>query len=99
LDDPSKLVRLYALVGKLRLFASANVVSQAEEVMQRIVETYNLPNRDFHKPEDRRRQDADLLHAVKTCAFRIFPTKVAAPLHWGRTAGWEWGIRDKGDRQ
>ena len=41
----------------------ANVVSQAEEVMQRIVETYNLPNRDFHKPEDRRRQDADLLRA------------------------------------
>ena len=63
LDDPSKLVRLYALVGKLRLFASANVVSQAEEVMQRIVETYNLPNRDFHNPEDRRRQDADLLRA------------------------------------
>jgi transposase len=48
----------------LRLFASANVVSRAEEVMQRIVETYNLPNRDFHKPEDRRRQqDADLLRA------------------------------------
>jgi hypothetical protein len=63
LDDPSKLVRLYALIGKLRLFASANVVSQAEEVMQRIVETYNLPNRDFHKLEDRRRQDADLLRA------------------------------------
>jgi hypothetical protein len=63
LDDPSKLVRLYALVGKLRLFASANVVSQAEEVMQRIVETYNLPNRDFNNPEDRRRQDADLLRA------------------------------------
>jgi hypothetical protein len=59
----SKLVRLYALVGKLRLFASANVVSQAEEVMQRIVETYNLPNRDFHNPEDRRRQDTHLLRA------------------------------------
>ena len=33
LDDPAKIVRLYALVGKLRLFASANVVSHAEEVM------------------------------------------------------------------
>src|SRR5271163_3926287 len=40
LDDPSKLVHLYALVGKLRLFASVNVVSQAEEVMEHIVETY-----------------------------------------------------------
>ena len=63
LDDPAKLVRLYALVGKLRLFASAHVVSQAEEVMHRIIETYNLPNRDFHNPEDSRRQDADLLRA------------------------------------
>src|SRR3984885_16212844 len=53
LDDPVKLVRLYALVGKLRLFASANVVSQAEEVMRNIVEIYQLPNRDFRKPEDR----------------------------------------------
>src|SRR4030081_359570 len=64
LDDPSKFVRLYALVGKLRLFASADVVSQAEEVMQRIVETYNLPNQDFHNPEHRQRQHADLLRAI-----------------------------------
>ena len=63
LDDPAKIVRLYALVGKLRLFASANVVSQAEEVMQRIVETYDLPNRDFHNLQDRRWQSADLLRA------------------------------------
>jgi hypothetical protein len=63
LEDPAKLVRLYGLVGKLRLFASANVVSQAEEVMHRIVKTYNLPNRDFHNPEDSRWQDADLLRA------------------------------------
>ena len=63
MDDPAKLVRLYALVGKLRPFVSTNVVSQAEEVMHRIVEIYNLPNRDFHNPEDRRRQDADLLRA------------------------------------
>src|SRR5258706_8452463 len=52
-DDPSKFVRLYALVGKLRLFASVNVISKAEEVMRRIVETYNLPNRDFRHPGDR----------------------------------------------
>ena len=31
IDDPSKLVRLYSLVGKLRLFASAEVISKAEE--------------------------------------------------------------------
>lgn len=63
LDDLSKLVRLYALVGKLRLFASANVISKAEEVMRSIVELYNLPNRDFRNPEDRQSQRVDVLRA------------------------------------
>jgi hypothetical protein len=63
LDDPSKFVRLYALVGRLRLFASANVVAKAEEVMQRIVETYHLPNLDFRNPDDRHWDDVDVLRA------------------------------------
>jgi hypothetical protein len=45
LDDPSKSVRLYALVGRLRLLAPADVIGCAEQVMQHIVETYYLPNR------------------------------------------------------
>ena len=53
LDDPSKFLRLYALVGKLRLFATANVISRAEEAMRLIVETYNLPSRDFRNPQKR----------------------------------------------
>jgi hypothetical protein len=40
LDDPSKFVRLYAMVGRLRLLAPANVIASAEQVMQHIVETY-----------------------------------------------------------
>jgi hypothetical protein len=43
LDDPSKFARLYALVGRLRLLAPANVIARAEEVMQRIVETNTSP--------------------------------------------------------
>lgn len=62
LDDPSKFVALYALVAKLRLFASANVIANAAQVMRRIVETYNLPNRDFRKPTDvQERPEQDLL--------------------------------------
>jgi hypothetical protein len=60
-DDPSKFVRLYALVGRLRLCAPANVIAKAEQVMQRIVETYRPPNRDFSDPEDRQRDDVDVL--------------------------------------
>jgi hypothetical protein len=47
--DPSKFVQLYATIGKLRLFASANVVSNAEKVMRDVVVVYYLPNRDFTK--------------------------------------------------
>ncbi len=64
LEDPSKFVRLYALVGKLRLFASANVISKAEEVMRRIIETYDLPNKDFRNPEERQEHDVDVLRAL-----------------------------------
>ena len=62
-DDPSKFVRLYALTAKLRLFASANVVSKAEEVMRRILEIYDRPNIDFRKPDSRRADEVDLLRA------------------------------------
>jgi hypothetical protein len=62
LDDPSKFVALYALVAKLRLFASPSVIANAEQVMRRIVETYNLPNRDYRKPVDIEEQpEQDLL--------------------------------------
>jgi hypothetical protein len=63
LEEPSKFVRLYALVGNLRLCASANVIVKAEEVMREIVETYNLPNMDFRNLEDRQEYDTDVLRA------------------------------------
>jgi hypothetical protein len=46
-EDPARLVPLYATIGKLRLFASARTVAAADAVMERIVETYYLPNLDF----------------------------------------------------
>ena len=48
LDDPAKMAVLYALFGKLRLFASDRTVSSADEVMRRIIKTYYSPNEDFH---------------------------------------------------
>ena len=47
LEDPARLVPLYATIGKLRLFASERTVAAADAVMARIVETYYLPNMDF----------------------------------------------------
>jgi hypothetical protein len=72
-DDPSKFVRLYALVGRLRLCAPANVIAKAEEVMQRIVETYHLPNRDFSDPEDRQRDGVDVLRVFsEACREELY---------------------------
>lgn len=64
LEEPSKMVPLYAITGKLRLFASANVVARADEVMTQIVQIYDLPNADFRNPADRPTQDrVDILRA------------------------------------
>jgi hypothetical protein len=53
--DPSKFVQIYATLAKLRLFASAAVVSEAEIIMQDVVVVYYLPNRILPSMELRRR--------------------------------------------
>ncbi len=40
-----KLVKLYALLGRIRLVASRDVVGCAEQAMTAILETYRKPNR------------------------------------------------------
>lgn len=47
LQDTARLVRLYAIMSKIRLFAPDAVVATSNEVMQRIVDTYNVPNLDL----------------------------------------------------
>jgi hypothetical protein len=64
LEEPSKMVPLYAIMGKLRLFASANVVARVDDVMAQIVEIYDLPNADFRNPTERLpQQRVDILRA------------------------------------
>ena len=48
-DDISDMVQLYALVGKIRLWASRPVVTAAEHAMSSIVQTYLEPNRTLHE--------------------------------------------------
>jgi len=43
LDDPSRLVPLYATINKLRLFAARDTVQSAEQVLDTIVETFETP--------------------------------------------------------
>lgn len=62
-SDPTKFVDLYALVGRLRLFAPSGIVVEAENVMRRIVETYALPNPDLSGPEESWKDDLDVLRS------------------------------------
>ena len=48
-DDVTDMVQLYALMNKIRLWASCPVVTAAEHAMQVIVQTYLEPNRSLHE--------------------------------------------------
>jgi hypothetical protein len=61
--DPSKFVQIYATVGKLRLFASCDIVSKADKVMRDIGEIYYLPNRDYANRDAAQQEDLNVLQA------------------------------------
>ncbi|MGL4961602.1 MAG: hypothetical protein ACRC67_10250 [Inquilinus sp.] len=50
LDDPAKLVPLYATINKLRLFATPATTKAAEAVLSRIIETYSLSRAELERP-------------------------------------------------
>ena len=47
LTDISQLVRLYALVSRMRVLSSQQVIEQADRVMRAIVEAYLAPNKSI----------------------------------------------------
>jgi len=67
LEDAPKLVRLYALTNKLRLFAPADVVSMADDVMRRIIATYERPVKDVQTLVRDQRQLDVLRHFSEAC--------------------------------
>jgi hypothetical protein len=59
-EDAKKFIGVYALASKLRLFASAEVLVKVEEVMMRLMQTYENPEQDFNwvaKAKDPRNMD------------------------------------------
>lgn len=48
-DDVNDLVRLYALVARMRLAASPAVIEAAERVVQAVVLAYQAPNRTLRE--------------------------------------------------
>ena len=50
--DGGKLVRLYALVSRMRVLSSQQVVGRADTVMRMIMETYAAPNKTIRDVAD-----------------------------------------------
>jgi hypothetical protein len=61
LEDPTKIVGIYAIVGKLRLFAAPATVAEAESVMRVIIDTYYNPPVDLHERHHAGRDEYDVL--------------------------------------
>ena len=51
-DDAADLVKLFALLGRIRLASPRPVVTAAERTFDTIVETYLAPNRSMHEVLD-----------------------------------------------
>ena len=47
LDDPAKLLQLYAIVSTIRLFGQPRTVEAAEQVMNQIGAAYFAPNKEL----------------------------------------------------
>jgi hypothetical protein len=72
LDDLSKLVPLYATMGKLRLYASDATVQSADRVMARILDAYYSPNLNFEAQRIRKAEDYDVLRAfISVCQAEL----------------------------
>ena len=51
-DDPSDLVKLFALLGRIRLVSPRPVVTAAERTFDTITQAYLGPNRTMHEVLD-----------------------------------------------
>ena len=52
LDDPAKLVELYAIANRIRLFGEPRTLEEAERVVTQIGSTYFAPNKELRLLSD-----------------------------------------------
>lgn len=50
--DPGRLANMYGEIGRMRLYSSPSVVSEAYKVVRRILQTYRDPNRNREEIRD-----------------------------------------------
>jgi hypothetical protein len=61
LEDPNKLTRTYALLSRMRLSSSTDVLASAERVVQRIINAYSEPNLPLEEIQRRAAKGEDPL--------------------------------------
>jgi len=69
--DPSKIILLYATMGRLRLFASERTVEAAENVLSQIVATYYTPKVDLQARPAIDRSSDILRDFADTCRAKL----------------------------
>lgn len=80
--DLTKLVPLYALLSRMRMFCSDAVIAEAEATMHQIIETYMAPNRTLAEMRELAEAGGlDLLVAFDQAGRRELAHIAAAPLH------------------
>ena len=59
-DNPqvAELVRIYAMVSRMRVLSSPPVIEAADRMVRKIVDTYLEPNRTFHEVHEMLRRDS-----------------------------------------
>jgi hypothetical protein len=55
-EDPTNMMSLYALVGRMRLVSSRAVIDAAIRIVDHILDTYLGPNRTLHEMRELARQ-------------------------------------------
>ena len=73
LEDPAKLVQLYAMVSTIRLFGHPRTLEEADKIMALIGATYLAPNKDLKLfGSIKRAGELDPLYAFsQACRFEL----------------------------
>ena len=71
LNDPAKLVPMYAAINKLRLFATGDTMKAAEFVMDAILRMYNAPVAALHAVEANVAAHDILKEFAETCRAEL----------------------------
>ena len=75
-SEISELVDLYALIGRMKILSSDNVIEAAEKVGRLILETYLSPNRTFADLPDLLNEVHPLRHFSEACRHELQTTQV-----------------------